>query len=155
MFLLSNRRFATFEKTSFQFPVFPKISLNTRFRFQHFPEPRRNLVSVFLVIFWFFPVLSSFFSLLFLSVSRFSSFFPCFSFFVEKLCLVSSRFPFTPIPHLEYRLVSHFLSRIQSHFPFLASFSKKMVSPTPSSSYTRFVSYIQGKSFKYSSHNLK
>ena len=78
----------------------------------------------------------------------FSVFFPCFSFFFffflvfcwKIMFLVLSCFPFTPISRLEFRLFSHFSSRIPSGFPFPGPFVVlsrlvfcffKLVLPTP------------------------
>ena len=98
------------EKTSFLFPfpfsAFPEISPKTRFPFQHFPKPRQNVVSVFLVNFFFFCFFPGF--LVFLPL--FFQFFPVFSIFLLKNDVsCSAHFPFTPISRLKFRLVSHFL----------------------------------------------
>ena len=84
----------------------------TRFCFQHFPEPRRNLVSVFLVIFCFFPCFFLFFSV-------FSPVFPVFSlffsFFVEKWCIL-------------YRIVSLFSPKTRLEFVSFPIFRRKLAS---------------------------
>ena len=125
MFLLLNCRFVTFENTlflfSFPFLAFAKISSKTRFCFEHFLEPCQNLVSVFLVIFCFFPVILVF------SPLFFYSFFPvfyCFSLKNYVSCLVS--FPIyahisSQIPS-RFSFLAHFLSQILSCFPFLSPF---------------------------------
>ena len=111
------------------------------FRFQHFPEPRRNLVSVFLVIFCFFPLFFLFFSVF---SPVFSSFFPVFfCFSVKNYVSFIVLFPFSC-----QKLASNSVSFAISHrklasnpvsFPIsrrkLASnrlVFKKLASPTPS-----------------------
>ena len=80
---------------SFPFSAFPEISPKTLFHFQHFPEPRQNLVSVFLIIFCSFPVFSCFSCFYALFPLFFSVFSPVFLVFRWKMMFwIPSRFPF-------------------------------------------------------------
>ena len=121
-----------------------RTCFQTRFRFQPFPEPCRNLVSVFLLIFCFFPSFFQFFPPCFLVFSPlFFQLFPgfsCFSLTNYVSCIVS--FPFSrqkltsnsvSFPISRRKLASNSVS-----FPIsrrkLASnrlVFKKLVSPTP------------------------
>ena len=98
----------------------------TRFRFQHFPEPRLNLVSVFLVIFCFFSPVFSLFSCFFsVFPPVFSSFFPVFLLFRWKVMyLVSYCFPFlaenSPLIPYRFPFLAENSPRIPYRFPFLA-----------------------------------
>ena len=135
-------RFQTRSRTRFQ----------TRFCFQHFPEPHQKLVSVFLVIFSFFPVFScflGFFPCFFLFFPVFLVFFPCFSSFfpvflvfrIKMMYLVSYRFPVLAENSPQIRIFPIFRRKLASNsisFPIsrwkLASnrlVFKKLVSPTP------------------------
>ena len=116
-------------RTCFQtrFQTRSQTRFRTRFRFQHFPEPRQNLVSVFLVIFFF-----SCFFLFFSVVSPvFPVFFPVFLVFRWKMIyLVSYRFPFIAenLPRIPYRFpfLAKNLPRIPYRFPFLAKNSPRI-----------------------------
>jgi hypothetical protein len=116
-------------QTRFQtrFRTRSQTRFRTRFRFQHFPEPRRNLVSVFLVIFCFFPV---FFSSFFLFFSVFSPVFPVFPLFflvfrIKMMCLVSYCFPFLAENSPRMRIVSHFSPKTRLEFRIVSHFSPK------------------------------
>ena len=111
-------------------PSFP-----SRFRFQHFPKFRQNLISrkshlaKILSCFCISCNFNFFFSCLLVFFPLFFIFFPCFSCFSGKnyvSCLVS--FP----------IYAHFLSQILSPFPFLVSNS---VSFLISRSISRLVSF--------------
>ena len=143
-FLPSNRHFVTFEKTSNFFPnSFPNFFPNS-FPFSAFPEPCQNLVSVFIVIFCFFPVFSSFFVFFPLFFQFFPLFFLVFRW--KMMHLISYCFPFLAknspwIPYC-FPFLAENSPRISYRFPLLAknspriaSFSKKLVLPTPTWQY--------------------
>ena len=122
------RRPQTRFRTRFQ--TCSQTHFRTRFHFQHFPEPRQNLVSVFLIIFSFSPVF-------FLFLVFFSPVFPVFSpvflvFRWKMMHLISYRFPFLAAnsPRIPYRFpfLAENSPRIPYRFPFLAENSPRIAS---------------------------